>query len=83
MVHEANFHKATNKAILDQSDALWLVGSKGNQGSMTFLRTLSFLGNQEQVFLFSLLISKLICALLKCAFQHNTRYKVSDFFHNH
>ena len=36
MVHEANFHKATNKAILDQSDTLWLVGSKGNQGSMTF-----------------------------------------------
>ena len=37
MVHEANFHKATNKAILDQSNTLWIVESKGNQGSMTFL----------------------------------------------
>ena len=34
--HETNFYKATNKAILDQCNTLWLVGSEGNQGSMTF-----------------------------------------------
>ena len=64
MVHEANFHKATNKAILDQSNILWLVGGKGNQGSVTFFyRHFLFLGNQEQVFLFSLVVSRLTYAL--------------------
>ena len=36
MVYEAKFLQSYNKTILDQSDTLWLVGSKGNQGSMTF-----------------------------------------------
>ena len=63
MVYEAKIPKSHNKTILDQSDTLWLVGSKGNQGSMTFFIDTFLLRDQGQVFLFSLLISKLIYVL--------------------
>merc|ERR1712240_187470 len=43
--HEKNINKATDKAMLDQNNTLWLVGGKGNQGSVTFffIDTFSFL----------------------------------------
>ena len=51
MVHETNFNKATNKAMLDQSNTLWLVGGKGNQGSVTFfIDTFSFLVIRSKCF---------------------------------
>ena len=44
MVYEAKFPQSYNKAMLDQGNTLRLVGSKGNQDSMTFfLSTLPFL----------------------------------------
>ena len=59
-----NMAHETNKAMSDQSNTLWPVGGKGNQGSVTFFyRHFLFLGNQEQVFLFSLLVSRLTHAL--------------------
>ena len=52
MVHEANFHITTNKAVLDRSNILWLVGGKGNQGSVTFffIDTFSFLVIRSKCF---------------------------------
>ena len=84
MVYEAKIPKSHNKTILDQSNILWLVGGKGNQGSMTFF-TDTFLSwySGASVFILAPHLQTHTCALLKCAFQHNTRYKVSDFFHNH
>ena len=35
MVYEAKFPQSYNKAMLDQGNTLRLVGSKGNQDSMT------------------------------------------------
>ena len=68
--------------MLDQSNTQWLVGGKGNQGSVTFFyRHFLFLGNQEQVFLFSLLISKLIHALyLNAHFNTTQGTKCRIFF---
>ena len=82
MVYEAKIPKSHNKTILDQSNILWLVGGKGNQGSVTFFyRHFLFLGNQEQVFLFSLLISKLIHALyLNAHFNTTQGTKCQIFF---
>ena len=58
MAHE------TNKATSDQSNTPRPAGGEGDQGSMTFFyRHFLFLGNQEQVFLFSLLVSRLTYAL--------------------
>ena len=64
MVHEAKFPQSYNKAMLDQGNTLRLVGSKGNQDSMTFFFIdTSLPSNQGQAFLFSPLIFKLIYAL--------------------
>ena len=68
MAHE------TNKATSDQSNTPRPAGGEGDQGSMTFFyRHFLFLGNQEQVFLFSLLISKLIHALYLNAHLNTTQ----------
>ena len=59
-----NMAHETNKATSDQRNTPRPAGGEGDQGSMTFFyRHFLFLGNQEQVFLFSLLISKLTYAL--------------------
>ena len=62
MVYEAKFPQSYNKAMLDQGNTLRLVGSKGNQDSMTFFIDTSLPSNQGQAFLFSPLIFKLIYA---------------------
>ena len=79
MAHE------TNKATSDQSNTPRPAGGEGDQASMTFFyRHFLFLGNQEQVFLFSLLISKLIHALyLNAHFNTTQGTKCRIFFHNH
>ena len=77
-----NMAHETNKATSDQSNTPRPAGGKGNQGSMTFFfRHFLFLGNQEQVFLFSLLISKLIHALyLNAHFNTTQGTKCRIFF---
>ena len=77
-----NMAHETNKATSDQSNTPRPAGGEGDQGSMTFFyRHFLFLGNQEQVFLFSLLISKLIHALyLNAHFNTTQGTKCRIFF---
>ena len=82
MAHETNFHKATNKAMSDQSNTLWLAGGEGDQGSTTFFyRHFSSWWSGASVFILAPHLQSHICALLKCAFQDNTRYTKWQIFY--
>ena len=63
MVHETNFNKATNKAMLNQITHCDSLGGGGKQAQWYFFIDTFLLGDQGQVFLFSHLISNLIYAL--------------------
>ena len=85
MAHEKNINKATDKAMLDQSNALWLVGGKGNQGSMTFfIDTFSFLVIRSKCFYSrsSSPNSHMRSTEMRISIQYKV-HKVADFLHNH
>ena len=83
--HETNFYKASNKAILDQCNTLWLVRGKGNQGSRSFF---------YRHFPFSVIRSKCFYSRssspnshmrsteMRISIQYKV-HKVADFLHNH
>ena len=81
MAYEAKFPQSYNKTILDQSDTLWPVGSRGNQDSMTFfLSTLPFLVIRGKRFYSRPSSSKYMRSTdMRTSIQYKV-HKVSDFF---
>ena len=77
-----NMAHETNKAMSDQSNTLWLAGGEGDQGSTTFFyRHFSSWWSGASVFILAPHLQSHICALLKCAFQDNTRYTKWQIFY--
>ena len=82
MVYEAKFPQSYNKAMLDQGNTLRLVGSKGNQDSITFfLSTLPFLVIRGKRFYSRPSSSKYMRSTdMRTSIQYKV-HKVSDFFY--